>query len=308
MSSRTSYTRTVSTALVAGAVLLAHVAGSPAGMPGEYEDGSGSIEGAHGYHLRLVRIAVDPDEPGAAIGLGTDAGVPVVVPSDEVWGTDEQIAGLRDLLGVASAEPVTGYFLQSQDAAEFRFERTVYLGATVAELSFRALPPETDGRAHRVSITLVDSTAPDPPMAEATLLLATDRTVAIAIPTADRTEGVVVAVTPVSPGVTAAAVKRVAPVVPLDGEVAPPTVVRKIAPRYPENARASGLQGEVILQVLLDREGVPRAPMVLRMTPGCEELAGAAVDAIRQWRYEPARAGDEPVAVWFTVNIVFRLE
>lgn len=280
----------------------------PAGNVGTEGDGDGAINGAHGYHLRLVRIATDPGDPGAAISLGADSGVPVVVPSDEAWGTDDQLGGLRDLLGVASADPITGYFLQSPDASEFVFERTVYLGATVADLSFRAHPPESDGRAHRVSITLVDVAQPEPPMAEATLLLATDRTVALAIPTVGDSEGVVVAITPVSPGVTAAAVKRVAPVVPLDGDVAPPTILRKVAPRYPENARANGLQGEVVLQVLLDRDGVPRAPMVLRMTPGCEELAGAAVDAVRQWRYEPARVGGDPVAMWFNLNVVFRLE
>ena len=57
-----------------------------------------------------------------------------------------------------------------------------------------------------------------------------------------------------------------------------------------------------------DRDGIPRAPTVVKMTEGCEELAAAAVDAVMRWRYEPAKRNGQPVPVYFTVTVQFRLE
>jgi hypothetical protein len=43
------------------------------------------------------------------------------------------------------------------------------------------------------------------------------------------------------------------------------------------------------------------------MTPGCEELAAAAVDSVLQWRYEPALLNGQAVPVYFTVFVRFAL-
>lgn len=274
----------------------------------ELESPVTELSGTYGYHVRIVRLVTDAGEPGAAIGSGADSGVPVVLPSEELWGSPEQLQGLAELLGVASAEPAGGFFLQSNDGLEFRFERRVYIGQTTADLSFRAVPPEANGRAHRVELTLRDIVAPDPPLAEATLLLATDRTVAIAIPGLPDGDGLALAVTSIAPAETAEQLRGADSVQLLDGDITPPKIISQAAVRYPESARRQKLSGEIILQLIIDRDGIPRAPTVLKMTPGCEELAGAAVDAVQRWRYEPAVLGDDPVAVWFTVVVRFALE
>ena len=48
--------------------------------------------------------------------------------------------------------------------------------------------------------------------------------------------------------------------------------------------------------------------MVLKMSPGAEELTAAAVDTVSGWRYEPAEWNGEPVPVHFMVSVSFRLE
>lgn len=292
--------------LVAAVLVAAHASAAAAGV--ELDPPVTELAGTYGYHVRLVRLAVEPDEPGAAVGPGKDSGVPVVLPSEERWGSPEQLQGLADLLGVATAEPAGGFFLQSSDGQEFRFERRVYVGGTVADLSFRAVPPVEGGRAHRIELALRDVGSPEPALAEATLLLSTDRTVAVAIPGLPDGDGLVLAVTSIAPAETAARLREATPVHLLDATVTAPRVVHQEAVRYPESARRDRLTGEVILQLIIDHDGVPRAPTVLRMTPGCEELAGAAVEAVQRWRYEPAMLEDRPVAVWFTVVVRFSLE
>ena len=86
-----------------------------------------------------------------------------------------------------------------------------------------------------------------------------------------------------------------------------PTLVERVEPVYPVAARKTLVSGHVVLEVVLDREGVPHAPTVVEMTEGCEELAAAAVEAVLQWRYEPARLDGRPVPVYFTVTVQFHL-
>jgi TonB family protein len=58
----------------------------------------------------------------------------------------------------------------------------------------------------------------------------------------------------------------------------------------------------VILEVLVDREGVPQQIQVMRSL-----LEAAAVDAVRQWRWMPYRVNDKGIAFWVTVTVTFRL-
>ncbi len=78
-------------------------------------------------------------------------------------------------------------------------------------------------------------------------------------------------------------------------------------PRYPLAARRAGEQGTVTLRVLITRDGLP-ARVELEKTSGSSHLDAAAQEAVRTWRFEPARRGAEPVESWHLVPIVFRLE
>jgi protein TonB len=76
--------------------------------------------------------------------------------------------------------------------------------------------------------------------------------------------------------------------IPRASEVAtPPVVVRRVSPRYPRQARAAGTSGLVLLEAVLDREGrVEERIKVVRSIPMLDE---AAIEALRQWRFRPAR-------------------
>jgi protein TonB len=78
-------------------------------------------------------------------------------------------------------------------------------------------------------------------------------------------------------------------------------------PAYPAAAKRMGDEGKVILRVHVDAQG--RAQDVqLKTTSGSMRLDDAALATVREWRFVPARQGDEAVAAWVLVPIVFKLE
>jgi periplasmic protein TonB len=98
---------------------------------------------------------------------------------------------------------------------------------------------------------------------------------------------------------------------PAPAGVTPPTFnaayLRNPPPRYPVSARRNGEQGTVTLRVFVTREGVP-ATVGVHTTSGSSTLDQAAVEAVRSWRFTPARQGPEPVEAWVLVPIVFKLD
>ena len=91
----------------------------------------------------------------------------------------------------------------------------------------------------------------------------------------------------------------------VDGNVKAPKKVHAPAPRYTQDARESRVQGVVIVQAIIDREGLVEDVKVLKGLP--LGLDKAAVDAIRQWQFEPATLDGNPVAVYYNLTVNFRL-
>ena len=89
------------------------------------------------------------------------------------------------------------------------------------------------------------------------------------------------------------------------GEVKPPRLVRRIEPVYPELARQAHAEGIVILEATTDIYGRVAAVRVLRSLP---LLDAAAIDAVRQWVYEPLLVNGRPRPVTFTVTVTFVLQ
>ena len=83
--------------------------------------------------------------------------------------------------------------------------------------------------------------------------------------------------------------------------------LRNPPPRYPLIARRNGEQGTVTLKVLVTRDGVP-ASVAVETSSGSPHLDSAALEAVRAWRFVPARRGSQPVEAWVLVPVVFRLE
>ncbi len=121
---------------------------------------------------------------------------------------------------------------------------------------------------------------------------------------------------PPSPSAFAPAAPAVAPAAPAP---APSTVARRTEarfdadylsnprPAYPALARRLGEQGTVLLRVRVTPGGEAAEVKLLRGS-GSPRLDRAALLAVEQWRFVPAREGDETVASWVQVPIAFTLE
>ncbi len=83
-----------------------------------------------------------------------------------------------------------------------------------------------------------------------------------------------------------------------------PEIIKQVTPDYPKVALKAGIEGTVILKVLIDKDGsVAQATAV----KGKEIFQKAALNAIYQYRFSPARQNDRPVKVYLVMPIRFRL-
>jgi TonB family protein len=89
------------------------------------------------------------------------------------------------------------------------------------------------------------------------------------------------------------------------GDIKPPKLLKVVEPVYPEEARKSGVQGVVILEAKIDERGRVIDAMVLRSVP---QLDLAALDAVKQWVYEPLIIDGKPTKALFTVTVRFQLD
>ena len=78
------------------------------------------------------------------------------------------------------------------------------------------------------------------------------------------------------------------------------------APAYPPLSRRMNEEGRVLLRVMVDADGNPSA-LEIHTSSGFPRLDQAALDAVRRWKFVPARRGDEAVAGAVNVPIDFRL-
>jgi hypothetical protein len=105
-----------------------------------------------------------------------------------------------------------------------------------------------------------------------------------------------------------------------------PKIVKKVNPAYPAEAKAEKVEGVYVIEVVIGKDGAihdakvvasmpgstkPEGLEAKRGTPGAitgdPRLAQAALDAVRQWTYEPILKGGKPVEAKATVTVVFKL-
>lgn len=86
--------------------------------------------------------------------------------------------------------------------------------------------------------------------------------------------------------------------------VEPPTLVREVKAAYTEEARQRGITGEVILEIVVRRDGSVGDIRILKGLAG--GLNDRAVQAVRQWRFSPGRRQGTPVDVQVEVSVEFR--
>ncbi|MBI5937151.1 MAG: energy transducer TonB [Betaproteobacteria bacterium] len=78
------------------------------------------------------------------------------------------------------------------------------------------------------------------------------------------------------------------------------------APAYPSLSRRLREQGRVLLRVYVEPDGTT-ARVEIKSSSGFERLDSAALNAVREWRFVPARQGSTAVGAWIVVPIAFSL-
>lgn len=85
--------------------------------------------------------------------------------------------------------------------------------------------------------------------------------------------------------------------------ITPPRVTRQVSPVNKPDARGFRLSGTVVVGLVVSSRGEPKDVHIV--TSLDKDVDQTAVEAVQQWRFDPAKKGDQPVAVRITVEIRF---
>ncbi len=88
------------------------------------------------------------------------------------------------------------------------------------------------------------------------------------------------------------------------GNVTAAKLVNKVQPQYPPLARQTRISGTVRLHAIIGKNGQVEQ---LEVMSGHPLLVQAALDAVRQWKYQPTQLNGEPVEVDTTIDVIFSL-
>ena len=94
-------------------------------------------------------------------------------------------------------------------------------------------------------------------------------------------------------------------IVRADFDIDAPEITFKVEPRYNEPARHAGIEGVVILELVIDTDGAVESVKVHRGLPF--GLTRNAVEAVKQWRFAPSTYNGHPVAVRYILTVRFNL-
>ncbi len=85
-----------------------------------------------------------------------------------------------------------------------------------------------------------------------------------------------------------------------------PELITKITPLYPDIAREAGVDGTVVVQALVGKDGRVKDTRIVA-GKSIPMLDGPAQTAVKQWVFKPALSNNKPVAVWIAVPVRFSL-
>ena len=90
------------------------------------------------------------------------------------------------------------------------------------------------------------------------------------------------------------------------GAVSAPRLIKEVKPKYTSQALANGIQGTVVLEIIVRSDGCASQIRIVRSLDagGLDE---EAVAAVAQWRFEPGRLGAMPVDVLVAIVLHFRI-
>jgi protein TonB len=87
----------------------------------------------------------------------------------------------------------------------------------------------------------------------------------------------------------------------------PPLPVHRVAPKYPEKARRKGITGNVTISLLVSNTGAVKDTRIVNSQPA-GVFEESAINAVRQWRFQPAIYKGAPVAIRVTLPMSFGFE
>lgn len=90
------------------------------------------------------------------------------------------------------------------------------------------------------------------------------------------------------------------------GNITEPVKISGLNPIYPEPARRARIQGAVVLECIIGKDGTVTQTTVLRGLP--LGLTESAVDAVRSWRFQPSTLNGRPVEVLYILTVRFNLQ
>jgi protein TonB len=90
----------------------------------------------------------------------------------------------------------------------------------------------------------------------------------------------------------------------IGGRVKPPRLLKSAPPVYPPVARQRKMEGDVAIEATVDASGKVAAT---RIVSGPALFHQAALDAVRNWKYQPATLNDQPVSADVLVVLKFRI-
>lgn len=90
------------------------------------------------------------------------------------------------------------------------------------------------------------------------------------------------------------------------GNVVPAKVVYKVDPEYPDDVRSRGIHGDVVLRAVVSLKGTILS--LASVSSPDPQLTEAAINAVREWRYQPSLLNGEPIETATTITVNFQLE
>ena len=83
-----------------------------------------------------------------------------------------------------------------------------------------------------------------------------------------------------------------------------PTIIKKVPPAYPEFAIKAGVEGQVIIKVIIDQDGNVIVANILKSVPMLDE---SALSAVKERKFSPGKLGGVPVKVNMIVPVQFKM-
>lgn len=93
---------------------------------------------------------------------------------------------------------------------------------------------------------------------------------------------------------------------PMGGKLENPKPIHTPQPLYTDEARAAGIEGEVVMRVKITKRGDVAHVFIIEGLP--HGLSDTAVEAVKEWKFEPATLDGKPVAVFHNFTAKFRLD